>query len=126
MNNVQLILSTIELVHQKGGEDGFAIFELNHPYYFQFAGEKGADEFHCEVVSNNFLEKEDFLSEEQIHQLNEMGWLSPSDDSSNFYLAHPVNSEEDRVQMAELLYQTAFVVFQYGDITDSNVTLNVE
>lgn len=126
MNNVKLVLSIIELVHQKGGEDSFAIFNLNDPYFVQFAGEQGANEFHCEVVSNNFLAEDDFLSDAQMRQLNEMGWLSPDEGSPNFYFAHPVNSVEDRIQMAEFLYQTAVAVFQYGDITDRNLILNME
>lgn len=118
-----LLLSLIEEVVFNGGENNFVIIGLND-YYIQLAGSKGAHEVRCEAVSNYYLDAEYLLNESQMNKLLEYNWLDRS--TENYKIIHPVDSEENRNALVELIFKTANEVYNVLDISAENIDLHLE
>lgn len=121
LSTIELILSAIEQVVYKGG---FAVFDMVD-YYIQIAtqGGRGAYEVLCEAVSNNCLEKDHLLNEEQQETLIKLGWNKPQDSEGNYYLIHSVDSETSRLELACLIFNTSTMVY-FSEIDEIDIEVS--
>lgn len=124
INNKELVLSVIEAIIYTGETNNFGIFNLGEDYYIQIVGNRGDYELYCEAVSNVYLEETALLSPEQESQLFALGWTVAPE--QNYSLRHNVDSEDSRGQLADLILQTAELVYNCTEIEESNIILELE
>lgn len=84
----------------------FVIFDLDPKYFIQIVGGRGDMKVRCEAVGNGYMITDDFISEDQIKRLLDLGW-SESSGEENHAIELPCDSIDGRRKLAELFYETA-------------------
>ncbi len=105
------IKNTIDAIIYYGNEQDIVIFTFGE-FFIQFLGGKGYYDLFCEAISNNYLEEETYLNENQIKKLLELGWQEPQTPDDNFYLIHPIEYIKEREKLIQLFIKTISI---YGD-----------
>jgi hypothetical protein len=130
--NILDIVNAIRRIQAEGDgeEDSFAIFALadDRNYFVQALGRKDDKTMLAEAVSNNFLEPEFALSEEQTAQLLEMGWNPPEGKDSprcNFWREPKLFTDANRQELARFLLRTLTEVYGYRPGDPLDVTLQL-
>jgi hypothetical protein len=119
-----LVINGLERVifeGEYGLPQNYVIFELHPKYFLQIAAGRGDLKVHCEAVGNGFLIPNEFIEENQIESLVQLGW-SEAVGEENHVLELPCESIENRRNLAELFYATAEV---YGANTIANVQVHI-
>lgn len=126
IENSLIVQSIIEQILYEGGTDNFVIFGLGSDYYVQLTASKGAYEIYCEAISNNYLEAELMLTQEQKNYLHHLSWNPPKGSDENYYLKHKVDSELDRAELAALILNTATLAYNCKTINFDSIVLNLQ
>lgn len=126
MKNKTLILNTIQKLINEGGKGNFAIFYLSETHYIQIYIRKSVEQAWCEAVSNQFLEGTAQLTDLRIQRLMDLNWNMPSKESPNFHQVHRVDSISSCEALAELLWNTAYNVYECRELQEASLNLVLE
>ena len=126
--NAQVIAAALQRIQEEGKQSNFVVFrgDVNRNYYIQFSAEPGASVLHAEAVSNRFLDAKDALSPDQQAQLRALGWTPPQSSGNqgpNFYHRWTCTTDDERLEVAQVIIQTFAEV--YGLPTDKPLIVNL-
>ncbi len=115
------LAEVLRQVLEEGGDGNFAIAKMDpeRSYYAQFL-RAGDDALYVEIVSNDGLDPQFALDQEQIRRLLLMGWQRPEDstirpytDGGNFNrIWNSVDSHAARLQVANEVWRAFSEVYQ--------------
>lgn len=74
--------------------------DTDRNYYIQFAMQ--GDRLFCEAVSNQYLEPENQLSQEQLRTLENLGWREPEYEAQNWFRTFRPVQPDDYIEIVRL------------------------
>ncbi len=113
--NLDIIAAALKQVQTTGThpDSNFVIFNIDTSknYYVQLAVESNPQNgLHAEAVSNEFLDPEARLDQEQIRRLHLLGWKDP-ESSPNYERDWIAATDADRWAIAREILQTCVDVY---------------
>ena len=122
------IHQSIEDINQKGGRGNFAVFlaDSDKNYYVQIAGAKNSNAYYLEAVSNKNLSQQYSLDNLKLNLLNQLGWKTPNQEIENFYYQIEVKNNEERVKIAEFIFETLKQVYELNLSSSIKIDLVLE
>ena len=127
-DHLTTIYEALRQLHSEGGHGNFVIFTAEHieSYYVQVTGSKDDTRLYAEAVSNDFLRPEFALTEQQIAQMQRLGWQLPERGEGNFCREWYTHLEADRLNVARFLLQTLTEVYGVPEDEPFDVNLVLE
>lgn len=120
----EVIVSALEVIQTQGGDDNLVVLiaDSTRNYYIQFAGKIGRPTLHGEAVANHDLKPEFQLSNDDIKELQALGWEDRGS-GLNYSQSFQATDDQERLAVAEVVWQTFSRV--YGIPTGSELEIKV-
>ena len=121
----EIIVSSLHRIQEEGGNGSFTVFSFD-PYFIQIMALKD-EPLYAEAVSNNFLEGDFRLNEDQMNRLETMGWLPPEELQVNYWQDNlSGNNDDERMVIARLVIQTFKEVYYLPEGEELKVEIILE
>ena len=121
----EIIISSLRQIQEEGGDGSFTVFSYD-PYFIQFMAHKD-EPLYAEAVSNNFLEGDFRLNEDQMNRLETMGWLPPDELQVNYWQDNlSGNNDDERLAIAKLVIKTFKEIYNLPEGKELKVEVILE
>ncbi|MBI4862690.1 MAG: hypothetical protein HY815_20880 [Candidatus Riflebacteria bacterium] len=127
-DNLERIAEALRRIMTEGGEGNFAIMTADERrnYYIQFASECGSTSLFGEAVSNESLTTGNALGPRQEQRLEELSWLPPEDNCTNYHREWTEDHDDGVRALAGTVMQTFREVYGIPPEQPIEIELNLD
>lgn len=127
-DNHKDITNALRQIGEEGGSSNFAIFlaDAIKNFYIQVSGERGQNNFYLESVGNVYLAKENLLNENQIRELENMGWVNSNKEKENYHITWLIQNDAERNKVTDFILQTLERVYGFTQSSNLGIQINLE